>query len=200
MAPELVAGLKMRDQAAFQRLVALHGPALYRIALRITGQAQDAEDVVQESLLIVMAKIDTLADPSALGAWLRRVVVNAALTRLRARDREPVAVPDTLDWAFTTDGRHSRQALGWPPCPEGEALRREARDVLEAAVVRLPQGARQVYVLAEIESLPYNEVAEALSISEGAVRVRLHRARLALREVLADYFTEQRQRKRTHKS
>jgi RNA polymerase sigma-70 factor (ECF subfamily) len=192
MAAELISGLRRREQASYQRLLAEYGPGLYRIALRLTGHQQDAEDVLQESLLTVMARIDTLSHPDALGAWLRRVVVNAALMRLRSRRREPVPELEVPEFDFTPEGDRVRRVCAWPPLPEDEVLHREARDVLAAAVARLPAGARQVYLLAEVESVPYGEVADILNISEGAVRTRLHRARLALREVLEDYFAERR--------
>lgn len=192
MTAELIAGLRSLDQASYRQLIDEYGPALYRIALRLTNGPHDAQDVLQETLLTVMAKVDTVQDPAMLGPWLRRVTVNTALMRLRARREEPRAGLGTGGTEFTPDGRRTRPVSLWPPLPEDELLRREARGVLEAVVSRLPDGARQVYVLAEIEELPREEVAELLGVSREAVRVRLHRARTILRQALEDYFAERR--------
>ncbi|MGD9620735.1 MAG: RNA polymerase sigma factor [Mycolicibacterium sp.] len=190
MTAELMAGLCQRDQASYQRLIAEYGPMMYRIALRLSGGPHDAQDVLQETLLIVMAKVDTVRDPATLGAWLRRVTANTALMRLRSRREVPAAEPEFAGVEFGPDGSRVQPVYAWPVLPEDELLRREARDVLEAAVDQLPDAARQVYVLAEIEELPREEVAELLGISREAVRVRLHRARTALRQVLEHYFAE----------
>lgn len=188
MTTDLIAGLCNRDQDSYQRLIAEYGPGLYRIALRLTDGPHDAQDVLQETLLTVMAKVDTVRDPAMLGAWLRRVTMNTALMRLRARREEPVMRPGAAEFAH--DGSRAHPVSSWPPLPEAELLRREARHVLETAVRRLPAGAREVYVLAEIEDLPREEVAELLGISRDVVRVRLHRARTLLRQALEDYFAE----------
>lgn len=190
MTESLIVGLRDRDQASYRWLIAEFGPALYRIALRITGGSHDAQDVLQETLLTVMAKVDTVHDPAMLGAWLRRVTVNTALMRLRTRRNEPVSGLGNGGAEFTPDGSRAHPVSSWPPLPEDELLRREAREVLEAAVGQLPDGEREVYVLAEIEDLPREEVAELLGISREAIRVRLHRARTTLRQALEDYFGE----------
>ena len=192
MTTDLIAGLRSRDQASYQRLIADFGPCMYRIALRLTGGPQDAQDVLQETMLTVMAKVDTIEQPDLLGAWLRRVTVNTALMRLRTRRGEPLSGVGSDDVEFTAGGRRIHPVLSWPPLPEDELLRRETRTVLEAAVSSLPDGAREVYVLAEIEDLPREEVAEILGVTREVVRVRLHRARTSLRQTLEDYFAERR--------
>lgn len=193
---ELAAALRRREPAAFTRLLAEYGTVLYRLARRLTGDAGDAEDVVQEVLLTAYAKIDTLQDPTALGGWLRRIAVNTALMRLRARGQEPAPMPGDLEW--TPQSGHVQLPPGWSIQPEDMLLRQEVREVLGAAVDRLSGGARAVYVLAEIEGVSYSETAGLLGISEGAVRVRLHRARLALRDALEYYFRDQSPTRETH--
>lgn len=190
MTGELIAGLRGRDQASYRQLITEYGPALYRIALRLTDGPHDAQDVLQETLLTVMAKVDTVHDPAMLPAWLRRVTVNNALMRRRACREEPVSGLGPGGTEFTRDGDRVQPVSSWPPLPEAELLRRETRGVLEAAVRELPDGAREVYVLADIEELPRDEVAELLGVSRDAVRVRLHRARTTLRQALEDYFAE----------
>lgn len=91
MTADLTAGLRSRDEASYQRLIVDYGPALYRIALRLTNGPHDAQDVLQETLLTVMATVDTVQDPAMLGPWLRRVTVNNALMRLLGRREEPAS-------------------------------------------------------------------------------------------------------------
>lgn len=187
---ELARALQRREAGAFEQLLGCYGPMLHRVARRLTGQTQDAEDVVQEALVTVYAKIDTLDNPAALAGWLRRIVVNAALMRVRAQDREPPAGRFRPEEEFTAEGDHAGKVADWSFTPEQTVIRREALAILRREVERLPTGARAVYVLAEIEGLSYEETAALLDISVGTVRVRLHRARLALRGVLARYFAE----------
>lgn len=189
METELVRDIRRGDPAAFWRLFEEHGPMLYRVARSITGHEQDAEDVLQECFVTAYSRIDTLRDPAALAGWLRRIVVNTALMRLRARRGERLEFLAEPPEA-TPDDRQATLSADWVPRPEDALMRAESLRVIRDAVERLPDGARAVYVLAEVEGLSYAETASLLDISEGAVRVRLHRARLALREALTDYFTE----------
>jgi RNA polymerase sigma-70 factor (ECF subfamily) len=193
-ATDLVVALKRREPGAFEELLAQHGAMLYRIARRFTGHQQDAEDVLQDALLAVYAKIDTLEEHCALPAWLRRIVVNTALMRLRTRDRKPALPLFLTERAYTAEGDHAGHVADWALSPEDAVVRQEALAALRQAVDCLPDGARLVYVLAEIEGLPYGETAALLGISVGATRVRLHRARLMLREALAAYFAERQRR------
>jgi RNA polymerase sigma-70 factor, ECF subfamily len=192
MSADLVAALKRKEPAAFDRLVAQHGTMLYRVALRLMGQAEEAAEVVQETLLTVYEKIHTFEEHAALTTWLYRIVVNTALMRLRAKARVPEELLDMAGPQFTEDGQHAREVAEWALPPEEALLRREARTVLQEAMARLPELYRAVYVLAEIEGLPHQETAAILGITVGTVKTRLHRARLFLRQVLADYFVERR--------
>lgn len=193
MSTDLVAALKQKDPQAFNQLLAQHGAMLYRVAMRFMGQREEAEEIVQETLLTVYTKIHTFDEKAALSTWLYRIVVNTALMRLRVKARSPEIPMEPKGPAFTPEGEHAREATEWDLSPEDALLRREALTVLREEVDRLPEVYRTVYVLAEIERLPYQEIATMLDLSVGAVKVRLHRARLALREALADYFGEERQ-------
>ena len=185
---ELVEALKRRSPAAFEQLIAQHGTRLYRVALRFMGQRQDAEEVVQEALLHVYEKIGTFDNRAALPSWLYRIVVNTALMRLRAQSRRPEELRDTIEPAFTADGQHAREVSTWALPPEDTLLRQEALVHLEQAIARLPDLYRAVYVLAEIEGLRHEEIATILGITVSTAKTRLHRARLFLREALANYF------------
>lgn len=193
MSTDLVKGLKRRDPWAFEQLVARHGPMLYRVAARFMGRREDAEEVVQETLLTVYEKIDTFDEQAALTTWLYRVVVNTALMRLRAKSRTRET---PLEWegpAVTPEGDLAQEVNDWDLSPEDALLREETRTVLREGVDRLPDLYRSVYVLAEIEGVPHQEVATLLGLTVATVKTRLHRARLFLREALSDYFGDLKQ-------
>ncbi len=196
MSAELIAALKARDPAAFKQLVSEHGAMIYRVALRLLGSKEDAEDVLQETLMAVYEKIHAFEERSALTSWLYRIVTNAALTRLRMRIRDREVPMDQAGPPFTEDGHHATDVADWTGSSDDALLRREALSMLREAVQDLPETYRSVYVLAEIEDLSHREVATLLDLQVGTVKVRLHRARLFLRETLADYFQERRPRGR----
>ena len=192
MPVQLVAALKRKESTAFEQLIAQHGGMLYRVALRLLGQPQEAEEVLQETLLTVYEKIDTFDERSALSTWLYRIAVNTALMRLRAKARVPEELLDTVGPQFTEQGEHAREEAEWALPPEEALLRQEALTALQQGIARLPELYRAVYVLAEIESLPHQDIASILELTVGTVKTRLHRARLFLREALTDYFVERR--------
>jgi RNA polymerase sigma-70 factor, ECF subfamily len=192
MPAELVAALKWKEPMAFEQLIAQHGTMLYRVALRLMSQPEEAEDLLQETLLMVYQKIHTFDERSALTTWLYRIVVNTALMRLRAKARAPEELLDPVGPPFTEEGAHVREAAEWAIPPEESLLRQEATAVLHEGMARLPERYRAVYLLAEIEGLPHQEIATILDLAVGTVKIRLHRARLFLREALADYFAERR--------
>ena len=190
MPAELVEALKRNEASAFERLITQHGAMLYRVALRLMGQREEAEDVLQEALLKVHQNIHTFDARAALTTWLYRIVVNTALMRLRAQTRIPKELLDTAGPLFTDEGEHVQEVAEWALTPEAVLLRQETLSVLQQGIERLPELYRAVYVLAEIEGLPYQEIATILDLSVGTVKTRLHRARLFLRAMLADYFAE----------
>jgi RNA polymerase sigma-70 factor (ECF subfamily) len=190
MPEELVEALKRREPAAFERLIAQHGTMLFRVALRLVGQRQEAEEVLQEALLKVYEKIDTFDQRAALTSWLYRIVVNMALIRLRVQSRMPEELLDTIEPPFTADGLHARVVGAWALPPEDTLLRQEVLARLRQAIAHLPALYRAVYVLAEVEGLPHQEIATILGLTVSTAKTRLHRARLFLREALANYFEE----------
>jgi RNA polymerase sigma-70 factor (ECF subfamily) len=196
MSEELVGALKQREPAAFEWLVTQHGTMLYRVAWRLMGQREEAEEVVQEALLKVYQKIHTFDGASALTTWLYRIVVNTALMRLRAKRRQPEALLEAGGARSAEAENQGREAADWALPPEEVLLRREALKALQQGIANLPALYKAVYVLAEIEGLSYLEVGRILDQRPATVKSRLHRARLFLREVLADYFMERRRRPR----
>jgi RNA polymerase sigma-70 factor (ECF subfamily) len=184
----LLSRIRDGDKAACAECIELHAPAVYRLAVRLMGDETEAEDVVQETFLSAFKAIDRFEGRSTLGTWLFRIAHNVALMRLRRA--EPIFVPvDDPDW---DDGAPEKpqQLFDWCCLPERDFDTAESQAELEAAVRDLPEKLRTVFILRELEGLSTEETAEALDLSLEVVKTRLHRARLRLRERLADYFTE----------
>ena len=163
---------------------------VYNLARRMLGNDADAEDVTQDVLLQVVRKLDTFRGESDISTWLHRVTVNAALAHRgkRAR-RQEHEVHDPLD-NFLEDGHHGAAVKPWSVAPDQRALDQETHRLIEEAIARLPDIYRDVYVLADVEGLPNAEIGEMLELSVPAVKSRLHRARLMMRDALSPHFEE----------
>jgi RNA polymerase sigma-70 factor (ECF subfamily) len=187
--PALIDALLAGDKHACACMVKQHGSQMYAVALRIMGDADEAEEVVQDAFISACGKMASFEGRSKLSTWLYRITTNAALMRLRKRRDDTVS----LDEPQTTDEGDllPRQLGDWDVDPGRQALSQELRQVLEAAVETLPPSLRAAFILRDIQGLSTQEAAEALDITESALKVRLHRARLALRERLAGYLAEQ---------
>ncbi|MFB9690427.1 RNA polymerase sigma factor [Amycolatopsis plumensis] len=172
---ELLARAADGDATAFGALVREHTPRMYRVALRITGSAAEAEDVVQEAWLAAWRSLAGFRRESAVSTWLYRVVTNSALAVLRRR-RPTVSLDDPAPQS-TVDSALLAAAV---PGPEGRVVRAEEVDAVLRAVGRLEVSQRVPLVLRELEGLSYEEVAEVLDVNVTALRSRLHRARVAL--------------------
>jgi RNA polymerase sigma-70 factor, ECF subfamily len=147
---------------------------------------QEAEEVLQETFISAFRALDRFEGRSQLGTWLYRIAYNAALMRLRKREIPTSSIDEPL---VNEDGEEMpRQLIDWTALPDEVALSRELREELRRAVAALPGTLRGVFVLRDIEGLSTAEVAETLGLTESNVKVRLHRARLALREHLTTYF------------
>lgn len=167
-----------------------HAPRVYNLARRMLGNDTDAEDVTQDVLLQVVRKLDTFRGDSNLTTWLHRVTVNAALAHRRKRSaREHREVHDPLEM-FTENGYHVRSVRPWSITPERQALKRETTELIEKSIRDLPEIYRDVYVLADVEGLPNHDIGAMLGLSLAAVKSRLHRGRLLMRDALAPHFEE----------
>jgi len=183
-----VARLKAGDQAAYAQLVEEQAARIYRLALRMMGNEADAEDVLQETFLSAFRSIDSFEERSSLSTWLYRIATNAALMRLRRKEPEQVSVDEPLE---RDDGDLlPRQFFDFCCLPEDDLLRDEARAEMLRAIEELPATLRSVFVLRDIEGLSTEETANALDLSISAVKSRLMRARLKLRERLSTYFSQ----------
>ncbi len=185
----LVAQLRRADAGAAEALVATYGDRVYRLALRITGNASDAEEVVQDALWAVSRKIDTFRGAAAFGSWVYRITANAAYQKLRGRRsrRHEVSWED-LAPAFDEKGQHVEVAVDWSRRLTDPAIEGELKTVLGGAIDELPADYRTAFVLHDVEGLSNPEIAETLQVRLGTVKSRVHRARLFLRRRLADYM------------
>ncbi len=186
--PELVERLKRGDEEAFVGLLRRYQGKVYRLAMNMTRNPQDAEEVTQDVFLTVYRKIGDFDGRAAFSTWLYRVASNAALMKLRGRRSEPHHSIEEEGPAFGPDGHHARPIADWSELPDDQLLSAERRRALEQAIEALPPDYKAVVVLRDIEGLSNQEVAEIVGATVLAVKSRLHRARLALRERLAAHF------------
>lgn len=184
----LIEALLAGDKRACAWLVKAHSNQMYGVALRITGDPSDAEEVVQDAFISACNKVIHFEGRSKLSTWLYRITTNAALMRLRRRRDDTVSLDEPQ---ATDDGESLPRELGdWTVDPSRMALSQELLQVMEAAVESLPASLRAAFVLRDLQGLNTQEAAEALDITESALKVRLHRARLLLRERLAGYLSD----------
>jgi len=179
----LLTRLRAGEQAAYEELTRRHGGRMLAVARRLLRHEEEAEDAVQEAFLAAWRALPRFEGQSRLGTWLHRIVVNAALMRLRARRRRPEAAIEDLLPHFDETGHRIEDA---PPLPaaDTELARAQLRAAVRRCIDRLPESHRTVILLRDVEELDTREVATLLGISEAAAKVRLHRARQALRTLL----------------
>lgn len=169
------------DKAAFEALVRSQGGRLLSTARRILLNDEDARDAVQDAFLSAVRSIDRFKAEAQLFTWLHRITINAALMKLRARRRGREQPIEPLLPGFRPDGEHREPIRSWiEPC-DANLQREEIRDLVHAAIARLPEDYRVILLLRDLEGLDTREAADLLQISVDAVKTRLHRARQALR-------------------
>jgi RNA polymerase sigma-70 factor (ECF subfamily) len=173
---------------AVEALVHGYGVKIYRLALRITGNHEDAQEVSQDVLWTIVRKIGSFKGESALGSWIYRITANAAYEKLRSRRGKDHVSWEALLPAFDGDGHWLEPGRDWTQQAEDPALQAEARRRLREAIDGLPPDYRTAFVLHDMEGLSNPEIAEMLGVSLPAVKSRVHRSRLFLRQRLAQYF------------
>lgn len=177
--------LRGGDRAEFARMVEAYSGVIYRLALRILENSQDAEDVLQETFLKAYRALPGFDGRSSLSTWLYRIATNEALMIIRKRKNLPVSIDETTD---EDADQPPTQIVDWCCMPETELMSVEARAHMDKAIEALPHTLRTVFLLRDIEGLSTLETAEVLNLSEMAVKTRLSRARMRLRELLSEYF------------
>ncbi len=183
----LVEALRAAAPQAMEQLVERYANRVYRLAIRITGSHEDAEEVTQDALWTAGRKVHTFKGESAFGSWVYRITANAAYMKLRSRRAKAneIALDDVLP---AIDGGHFEPMDDWSPRVDEQTLQNELRQVLEGAIDRLPPDYRTALVMHDIEGLSNPDIAEALGISLPAVKSRVHRSRLFVRKHLAEYL------------
>ena len=180
--------LRAGDRAEFARLVESHYEMIYRLAIRMVDNPQDAEDILQETFLKAYRHLKDFDGRSSLSTWLYRIATNEALMFLRRKRPDQVSIDAPVESEM--DDLEPVQVVDWCCLPENELMSAEARAHLDQAIGRLPASLRVVFILRDIQDLSTREVSEILNLSETAVKTRLSRARLRLREDLTGYYGE----------
>lgn len=180
----LVARLQAGDAEAFETLVRDNAGRMLAVARRLLRNEADAADAVQEAFVAAFRSIGDFAGHARLSTWLHRVTVNAALMRLRSKSRKPETSIDDMLPSFLEDGHQAHPAAAWPEGADVVLERDQERSAVRACIDRLPESYRTVLVLRDIEELDPDETARILGVNTNVVKVRLHRARQALRGLL----------------
>lgn len=184
----LVSSLRAGDATAYEVLVRMYAGRLTAVARRIMNNEEDARDAVQDAFISAYRSIGSFGGDSRLSTWLHRIVVNACLMKLRSRRRKPEESIEPLLPTFLEDGHHAVRFKAWEDDIHGALERQERRALVRACIARLPETYRTVLLLRDIEGLDGQEAAEVLGVTPNAVKIRLHRARQALRTLLDPHF------------
>ncbi|MFM8274131.1 MAG: RNA polymerase sigma factor [Gemmata sp.] len=167
-----------------------YAPRIYSLARRMLGNDADAEDVTQDVLLQVVRKLDTFRGDAQIATWLHRVTVNAALAHRQKRaNRQKREAGEVADDVLDTAAPETA-VKRWNVSPDAPVLAAEQQAVIEKAIAELPEPFRDVYLLADVEGLPNADIGTMLGLSVPAVKSRLHRARMRMRDLLAPHFEE----------
>jgi len=185
---DLLEALRRQEAGAIEALIALYGAGIYRLAMRITGNRPDAEEVVQDAFWTVVRRIETFRGDAAFGSWLYRIAANCAYTKLR--DRRARHQESRMDKGSVMVDGHAPEFQDWSARIEDPALQFELRNVLIAALDSLPEEYRAIVALRDVEGLSPQEVRQITGLSVAAVKTRTHRARRVLRKRLGEYLSD----------
>ncbi|MFO8037132.1 MAG: sigma-70 family RNA polymerase sigma factor [Anaerolineales bacterium] len=185
--PFSIQALREGDRTEFARVVEAYSEKMYRLILKMLRNPQDAEDILQETFLKAYRGFEDFRGNAKISTWLYRIATNEALMFLRQKEEPKVSIDKQ---ALADDGQayNPMKIVDWCCLPEQELLSSEAMDYLDRAVDQLSESMRITFLLRDLEGLSTQETAEVLSISEAAVKTRLSRARMHLRERLSGYY------------
>ena len=184
----LVSALRAGDSQAFETIVRANGSRMLSVAQRILGNREDALDAVQAAFISAYRSRAQFQGDAQISTWLHRIAVNSALMVLRSRRRRAEDSLDALLPEFQPNGHHTEQFQSWDEPADVTLGRRETAESVRRAIDQLPETYRTVLMLRDIEGLSTKEAADALDVTENAVKIRLHRARMALRTLIAPEF------------
>ncbi|HZW90847.1 MAG TPA: sigma-70 family RNA polymerase sigma factor [Myxococcaceae bacterium] len=189
---ELLSRAQAGDMSAFEALVGRHEEKVYGLALRMTRSEADAAEIAQDTFLSAYQHLAEFRGEAAFGSWVHRIAANNALMRLRRQkvvdmvSDDELAGPEFTERGSLADGPDS----DWSKRADDKILEDELGRAIQAATDALPEGYREVFLLKDVEGLSYEEISEMVGISIPAVKSRLHRARLALREAIDAFYKE----------
>jgi len=182
----LVERAQRGDTTAFDELVERYQDSLFRVARRMCGEVEAAEDILQETFVKAYLNLDRFRGEAKWSTWLYRIAYNECLMRRRREPNQPV---DSLDEVLeTAEGEVHREIADWSVNPEEVVLQEELRVVLDEAIAALPEDYRLVFLLRDVEGFSAKEVQETTGLTLPTIKARLHRARLFLRGRLSEYF------------
>jgi RNA polymerase sigma-70 factor (ECF subfamily) len=186
--PQLIARLRAGEESAFEQLVRSSSGRLLAAARRLLRNEEDARDAVQSAFIRAYQSLSRFREESRISTWLHRILVNEALMRLRSKAaRENESIDDLMP-AFVADGHQTRETVDWSEAADEALERAETAELIRRRIDQLPDLYRTVLVMRDIEEMSNAEVAEILGLSTNVVKVRLHRARQALRTLLEREF------------
>jgi len=183
-----IKALQSGDREAYAQMVEVYSPKIYHLALRMVDNPHEAEDILQETFLNAFRAIDQFEGRSSLGTWLYRIATNQALMHLRKKSPTLISVDEPIPGLDDPD--QNRELVDWCCLPEDEFITAETHAKLKDAIQDLSPTLKTVFILRDLHHLTTRETAQVLDISESAVKTRLLRARLQLRDSLSSYFSE----------
>ena len=186
--PQLVARLRAGEESAFEQLVRSTSGKLLAAARRLLRNEEYARDAVQSAFIRAFQSLSRFREESRLSTWLHRILINEALMKLRSRARGEEESIDPLLPTFVPDGHQTRDTVDWSESADKALERAETRALINRAIDQLPESYRTVLVMRDLEEMNTAEVAEMLGVSANVIKVRLHRARQALRTLLEHEF------------
>ena len=187
----LIEKIKEGDYQAFESLVSRYESKVYRLAIRMLRNPQDAEDALQETFLQVYRGLKGFEGRSTFSTWLFRLATNVCLMKIRRRETEPSKLLPLEDYLPRHEEGKLPHLLDWADRPEDALLTKESREKMMEALEKLPPEYRAVFILRDMEGFSNAETGESLGISVAAVKSRLHRARITLRGLLSNYFEKE---------
>jgi len=184
----LIERLKSKDPAAMDELVDSYGGKIYSLAMGLLKNQEDAEDVLQDTLLQIYQKIETFRSESAMSSWIYKIALNFSYMKIRKNKKGRYIPLDENMPQFKQDGMHVNPVANWAEKGDTAFLNRELGEILRENIGKLSEKYRTVLVLRDVEGLSSEEVAGITGMTVPAVKSRLHRARLFLREKLSEYY------------
>lgn len=185
--------LRAGDRDEFARMVDTYSGPIYRLGLRMLGNPQDAEDVLQNTFINALTHLPQFEGRSSISTWLYRIASNEALMMIRRK--KPAFNLEDLQTEDSDDGLMPEIFVDWSVLPEPELLTGEGKKVIDDAISKLPETLRMVFILRDIDDVSIKDTAEILNLTETNVKTRLLRARMYLREQLSTYYRERVDRK-----